>query len=262
MKTATWIVLSVAVGWAGETFAESPVTRHGTSVLHYMARTDFSTTETGSNVVGALRLQFNEQGHSQKQSLTLVFAGLETNASYDLTAVVGDDTNVVVVSPLAADARGRLRVAYRANGLSLPGHGWKSPLPPTLDPLTGLQALGLDNAATQTVALVWIANAPRFQYLVKRNLTPEDTNGTAAGSISLIANPRHVNFRLLAGGLNPTNDYHLALNSNVVSSVQASETGRLQLREWPSNAPPVLELRQLQLLDASSNVVLSTTLPR
>jgi hypothetical protein len=84
----------------------------------------------------------------------------------------------------------------------------------------------------------------------------------AAGSISLIANAHHVNFRLRAGGLAPTNDYHLALNSNVVSTVQANDAGELQIREWPPTAPPVLDLRLLQVLDAGSNAVLSTTLPR
>jgi len=135
-------------------------------------------------------------------------------------------------------------------------------LPDALDPLTDVRAIGVENASTQTVASAWIADASHFQYLVKRNLTPEDTNGTAAGSISLIANPRHVNFRLLAGGLTATNDYYLTINSNVVNTVASDPNGRLRITTWPSNAPAILELRSLSLLDSGSNAVLSTTLPR
>jgi hypothetical protein len=97
---------------------------------------------------------------------------------------------------------------------------------------------------------------------LKRNLTPEDTNGTAAGSISLIANQNRVHLRLLAGGLNPTNDYHLALNSMVVGTFTTSADGRVEIREWPAQAPAILDLRSLAVLDVNSNVVLSTTLPR
>jgi hypothetical protein len=67
---------------------------------------------------------------------------------------------------------------------------------------------------------------------------------------------------LRAGGLNATNDYHLALNSEILSTVSANEDGRLEIKDWPTNAPAILELRSLSVLDGSSNVVLRTTLPR
>src|SRR5688572_6492914 len=86
-----------AVVWAYGSTAQAggPVTRRGTSVMHYMTRNALVATEAGSNVVGWLRLQHNEQGRSSKQSLRLHVAGLETNADYNLIAVVGDDTNAV-----------------------------------------------------------------------------------------------------------------------------------------------------------------------
>jgi hypothetical protein len=239
--------------------AGGPVTRRGTGVMHYMTQNTLVATEAGSNVVGWLRLQQNEQGHSSKQSLRLRVKGLETNAGYNLIAVVGDDTNAVPVASLTTDRHGRSQVSYMSLGQ---GHGGKNPLPNELNPLTNVRSIGVENASTQTVAYAWIADAEKFQYIVKRNLTPEDTNGAAAGSVSLIANHRHVNFRLLAGGLAATNDYHLALNSNIVSTVQTGDDGRLQIKDWPANAPAVLELHSLSLLDGSSNVVLHTQLPR
>ena len=127
--------------------------------------------------------------------------------------------------------------------------------------LTDVRFIGVENASTQLVAYAWIADAPQFAYLVKRNLTPNDTNG-AAGSISLIANQRRVNFRLLAGGLTPTAGYYLALNSNIMTTVLSDVNGRLDLKTWPTNGGPILELRSLSVQDAVSNIVLSTTLPR
>jgi hypothetical protein len=263
MKNTQWLMVTGFVAVLGtlvfDTQAGGPVTRRGTSVMHYMTRNTLVTTDAGSNVVGWLRLQHNEQGHASKQSLQLYVKGLETNAPYKLIAVVGDDTNAVAVADITADRRGRDHLSYVSRGQ---GHGGRHPLPDALNPLTDVHSIGIENASTQTVAYAWIADAERFHYLVKRNLTPEDTNGTAAGSISLIANQRTVHFRLRAGGLNATNDYHLALNSEILSTVSANEDGRLEIKDWPTNAPAILELRSLSVLDGSSNVVLRTTLPR
>jgi hypothetical protein len=243
-----------------ESKAEKPVTRKGTAVMHYMTRNDLHNTNDPATVVGSLRLQSNEQGRSSKQMLDLRLHGLATNESYQLTALMGDDPNVLVVATdLVPNRRGHVRVAYKSNGQ---GGGGRHPLPESLSPLTDLRALGLDQGATQNVAHAWIADASKFQYIVKRNLTAEDTNGTAAGSISLIANHHRTKLRLLAGGLSATNDYHLALNGEIRHTVQTSETGRLEINEWPAEAPAVLDLRSLALWDASSNVVLRTTLPK
>jgi hypothetical protein len=264
MKTIQWLMFTGTVAAfaavVSNAQAERPVTRRGTSVLHYMTRNSLVATDAGSNVVGSLRLEFKEQGHSQKQSLRLLARGLEADSAYSLIAAVGDDTNAVPVATVESDRAGRIRVSYMSTGQ---GHGGRNPVPAALSPLTDLRSIGLENImSTQTVAYAWIADADAFNYLLKRNLTPEDTNGTAAGSISLIANHNRVHFQLLAGGLNGTNDYHLALNSNIVSTVTANDRGRLEIKSWPTNAPPILDLRSLSLLDASSNVVLSTTLPR
>lgn len=262
MKNIRWLCfvwLAGTVALAALASDGGPVTRRGTSVLHYMTRNSLLSTDAGSNVIGELRLQFNDQGHSQKQSLRLMAGGLEANTTYNLIAALGEDTNAVFVTNVQSDAKGRLRVDYTAKAQ---GHGGHNPLPDLLDPLTDIRSIGLENASTQTVAYAWIADADKFQYIVKRNLTSDDTNSTAAGSISLIANQRHVNFRLLAGGLNATGDYHLALNSNIVSSTQTDGNGRLQIKDWPVGAPAVLELRSLSLLDGSSNVVLHTPLPK
>lgn len=263
MKNKTLLMACGAVAVStllpAEIRADKPVTRRGTAVMHYMTRNDLHSTNDPSSVVGSVRLQANEQGHASKQTLDVRLQGLEPEAAFSLLAIMGDDTNAFIVTSFFASDAGRARLSYKSKSQ---GRGGRNPLPESLQPLTDLRALGVDNADTQTVAYAWIAEAAKFQYLIKRNLTPEDTNDPAAGSISLIANHNRVKFRLLAGGLGVTNDYHLALNSEVRMTVQSDETGRLEIHDWPADAPDVLDLRSLALWDAGSNVVLRTSLPR
>src|ERR1041384_3690419 len=162
MKKLKWLlVVATALSGAFAAVAENgrPVTRHGSSVLHYLTINDLVATEVETNVVGSLRLQFNEQGHSLKQSFQLRIAGLETNASYGLTAVIGDDTNALAVATLTTDSHGRTRVNYLSRGQ---GQGGRSPLPDALCPLVDLRAVGVDNGSTQTVAYAWVTDASRF----------------------------------------------------------------------------------------------------
>lgn len=263
MKSKTLFItvgaLSLLTLLSAESRAEKPVTRRGTSVMHYLVRGELRATNDPAQIVGTVRLQANEQGRASKQMLDLRLAGLDENATYQLTALMGDDTNAFVVGDFDADRAGRAKVSFKSQGQ---GRGGKTPVPDSISPLTDLRALGVDRANTQTVAQVWIADAAQYQYLVKRNLTAEDTAGTAAGSISLIANQNRVNFRLLAGGLGATNEYHLALNSEVGLTVQTDENGYVEIKNWPANAPGVLDLRSLALWDVNSNVVLRTSLPR
>lgn len=263
MRNRTLMTVFGAVAMAAmlpvETHAEKPVTRRGTSVMHYMTRNELRTGGEPSEVVGTIRLQANEQGRSSKQMLDIRPGGLEAGTNYHLIAVMGDDTNAFLVGDFNTDDKGRAKLSFMSKGQ---GRGGKAPVPDGINPLTDLRALGIENAATQTVAYAWIADATQFQYLIKRNLTPEDTNGTAAGSISLIANKNRVKFNLLAGGLGATNDYHLVLNSEIRMTVQSGDDGRLEIKNWPDDAPPVLELRSLAIWDAGSNAVLRTSLPK
>src|SRR5690348_15712124 len=108
MKNSKWFA-AIGIGMTLATLASvveaaPPVTRRGTSVMHYMTRNDLIGAD--SNVVGWLRLQHNEQGHSSKQSLQLFANGLGTNAPYNLIAIIGDDTNAIPVDEVAVDRKG------------------------------------------------------------------------------------------------------------------------------------------------------------
>src|SRR6266516_114140 len=152
MKSLLWlVVVGMAASGALDAVAGDgqPVTRRGTSVLHYMTHNDLAATDVASNASGSLRLQFNEQGHARKQSFQLRIAGLETNSSYGLTALVGDDTNAAQVVTLITGRTGRARVSYLSRGQGLSG---RNPLPDGLAPLTDVRAVGVENGSTQTVA--------------------------------------------------------------------------------------------------------------
>jgi hypothetical protein len=242
-----------------ETDAKPPVTRRGTSVSHYQTRNNLEGTVVGPTAAGTLRLQSNVQGKSAKESFRLRVTGLTATNTYQLLSITGEDTNSIPVGEFTTDRKGRATVSFSKKGN---GNGKNNNLPAELDPLINLRAVGVANSSNETVVVTWINTSTSYQYLVKRNLTSSDTDGTAAGSISLIANAARTKFKLLAGGLSATNEYHLALNGNVVQTASSDEDGRLTISGYPTNAPVVLDLRSLSLVDGSSNVVLTTTFPR
>ena len=245
-------------------YAESPVTRRGTAVSHYQTRNILNGSDVEPTAAGSLRLESNVQGKSAKENFRLTMTGLGATNTYQLVAISGEETESVPVGEFTTDTKGRATIQYlkQGNGQGN-GHGKNKALPAAIDPLIDLRAVGVANASTQTVLVAWINTSTSYQYLVKRNLTTSDTNSTAEGSISLKSNATKTEFKLLAGGLSATNEYHLALNaSNIVQTVSSDNNGRLTITGWPASAPAVLDLRSLSLLDGSSNVVLTTSLPR
>lgn len=262
MKRSNFILsgaLLAAIVLTSTADANPPLTRRGHAVSHYQTRNNLEATVVEPVAAGTLRLQSNVQGKSAKESFRLRVTGLTATNTYQLLAITGEDTNSVPVGTFTTDKNGKATVSYTKRGN---GNGNKNRLPTELDPLINLRAVGVANSSDETVLVTWINTSTSYQYLVKRNLTASDTNGTAAGSISLIANAARTKFKLLAGGLSATSEYHLALNGNVVQAASSDEDGRLTIDGWPTNAPAVLDLRSLSLVDGSSNIVLTTSLPR
>ncbi len=237
-----------------------PVVVTGSSVLHYMTTTPLAATEADPDADALLRLQFKKQGNSLLQKFDLTVANLEPNSEYVLVATVGSASSFSPVATFRSDKQGRARISYMKQGEGQ-ANGKKA-LPSGLDPVTDVHAIGIQSGALQIVAAGSIDASPSFQYLVKRNLTPADANGTAEGSIRLKANAEGTSLRLLADGLAPSSTHYLALNSTVVQTLTTDANGRLAVTDWPVSAPAVLDLHSLQLLDSSSSVILSTILPR
>src|SRR5215472_15932725 len=79
---------------------------HGTDILHFFVRKDMSNTGVETNASGTVRARQNEQGHANNQTLEVLAKGLETNTSYQLMALVGDETNLTLVTNFNSDVRG------------------------------------------------------------------------------------------------------------------------------------------------------------
>ena len=223
-----------------------PVVRKGSSVLHYTTVTPLAPTELGSNVSAVAKLSLKEQGNSARQKLDFTAAHLEPRTDYFLIATIGDESSAVTLGTFRTDKQGRAHADSALDAF----------------PVTDIRTIGIQDAGAQTLALASINTSPSFQYLVKRNLTQTDTNGTAAGSIGLKGNAEVLRFRLRAGGLSLNSSYYLAFNSNIVAMTTSSDSGRIEIVGWPAGAPALLDLRSFSLSDASSNVVLSTTFPK
>jgi hypothetical protein len=242
--------------------ANGKVTQRGPSQLQLETRSQIDPAEIAPTTTGTMRLQYQEKGQARKQSLQILGAGLDTNSPVSLTAAIGSDTDVTTVLSSQTDQRGRVLLSFQSKEPSRRQPRGEEPLPDVLSPLTQVRAICIENAALQVVGFAWVANASTYRYIVRRNLTPTDSNSTAAGSIKLIANQNKVSFTLLAGGLAPAGSYSLVLNQTPVLSTTADNNGRLRIRQWPTNAPAVLDLRALALADdAGGTTVLSTTLP-
>jgi len=242
--------------------ASGTVILRGPSVLHLDARNQLEPTDLGFGITGMMRLQFHQQGEKRKQMLQLNASGLPADSQLGLTASLDTESNVVLVHSLPSDSAGRIHGSYLSKDPPLTRMPRsKEPLPEMLSPLTRVRAICIENSEMSVLGFAWLVNAWNYQYIVRRNLTPTDSGGTAEVSIRLTANARRVNFTLLAGGLTPETEYSLVLDSVSVASGTADAQGRFRLRGWPATAPTVLEVRSLALVQTGGPTVLSTSLP-
>jgi hypothetical protein len=257
MKRRTKIVLflGVAVCSVG-VFAKPHGGSHGTDILHYAVTKTMANDGVESNAVGRVQVHQNQQGGADNQQLNISVGGLTTNGTYELLA--NGDTNLSDGVSFTTDASGKAKLDYRSQGNGKGqglGHG-KSPLPAALNPVSGISQLDVFNTSTQAVLTADMTMPDQLQYLIKRNLS---TNSVDA-SLRIQATTGHTQFDLKASGLNATNNYLLVVNGTVVQTDTTDSSGNLNVTSLPISGG-ILSVQSLQLWDASSNVVLTTTLP-
>ena len=226
----------------------------GTDILHYAVTKTMANDGVESNAVGSVQAHQNKQGHADNQQLNISVSGLTANGSYALLANGG--TNLSDGVSFTTDTNGGAKLQYRSqgNGHGL-GHG-KSALPAALDPLSAISQLDVFNTSTQAVLTADMTMPDQLQYLIKRNLS----TSTVDASLRIHATTAQTQFDLKASGLNATNDYLLVVNGAVVETNTADSNGKLDINSLPISGS-ILSVSSLQLWDASSNVVLTTTLP-
>jgi len=232
----------------------------GTGIFHFMVRSTMTSSGFDADAAGAVQAKRNQQGNADNQRLQLQALNLDANATYKLLAQVGTDTNLVEVADLTTDENGVLDLKYvkKNNGNASPGG---DPLPDVLNPISNIRALEVSIGGTQAVLSADFTAPQKLQYLIKRTLTNDGVELDAAADLRIKATQSAVQFRVRASGLTPTNMYSLALNGVILADYTSGTDGHLDINALPAGAPDVLDITDLAIVNATTNSVLSTTLP-
>jgi hypothetical protein len=197
--------------------------------------------------------------------------GLDADTSYSLDALLNDDTNLTTGVTFTTDAEGNASINLEDKGHNNNGHGHghghayghnkpghtKDNLPAALEPVGHINELFvLDSTGTNVVLTADFTTASSFQYLVKRNISSDTVNA----ELRITANPGKAQVRLSASGL-AAGDYTLQLNDTAAATQTADERGRVDIRTDLANPGDILSVSSVSLIDAGTNVVVSTTLP-
>jgi len=234
-----------------------PVAAGGTDILHFTV-TSFATNngvEPGAD--GVVMASQKTQGHADNQKLTIALAGLATNTPYELIAAIDSDTNATDIGPFTTDAKGNAIFSFASLGNGHGGGKHSSPLPDGLNPVSLIRSVDIVNSNAAAVLTADLSAPDKLQYLVKRSLT----SGGVKATLMIHATTRQTQFRLLSTGLATNTDYVLAINGEAVQTNSSDAKGRLMIKTLTTTPPFVLDVRSVELLDTSSNVVLQTDLP-
>ena len=238
--------------------------KHGKDILHLSIQKRMSNEGTLATASGKVDVHWDAEGNHDHQQVKLELKGLDTNGTYQLMALVDDDTNLTQVATFSPDHEGKAHIELREKGPKHPetrnGHV-KAQLPSELQPPTVIHQLLVSDISSDTngtpVLSADLTAPDKFEYLVKRDLNATDIRA----KLEIKADKHKARLRLEAKGLQAGAQYSLALNGNVAGSDTANDEGVLHLRADLQNALDVFALTDVALLDASSNVVVSATLP-
>lgn len=242
---------------------------HGTDIIHLSVKVQMDNGGIATNASGSARIDWQQQGNANHQDLIVNVRGLDAETSYDLEALVNDDTNLTSVVSFTTDAEGNASIDLEDKGHNDNGHGHghayghdkhghtKDTLPAALEPVGHIHELVvLDDTGTNVVLTADFTTANCFQLLVKRNIS----NDTVNAELRIIANRGKAQVRLSASGL-AAGDYTLLLNDTAAETQTADDHGRVDIRTQLANPADILSVSSVSLVDAGTNVVVSTTLP-
>jgi hypothetical protein len=256
----TLIIVGVSVSAFSNIYAEAG----GTSILHLQIRETLTAVDTNSSAGGQVIAMEHKQGRANVQTLNVLPKNLAANATYQLLAAVGDDTNSTHVADFTTDSSGAAKLLYRrvdtANSNGHLGRG-KKQLPPELNPVSNIRELAIQDSSNQVVLVASFATPDKFQYLIKRALTNDGFDADAAGTLRVKGNINHSTVRVKASNLETNATYVLLLNGSISQTNTATAEGNLRIDTEVVNPVDILGVRTLSISDTSSNSVLSTILP-
>lgn len=243
-----------AAAFSVSLFADSKSGSSGTDILHYAVTKSMANDGVESNAVGTVQAHQNQQGGADNQQLNISLSGLTASSTYEL--LPNGDTNLGDGVPFTTDANGNALLQYRnqGNGKGL-GNG-KSLLPGTLNPVSFVGQLNVFNTSSQAVLTADMTTPDRLEYLIKRDLS----TSTVGASLRIQATTGHTLFDLKASGLNATNNYLLVVNDVIIQTNATDVSGNLDITSLAYSGG-ILNVRSLELWDASDNLVLATFLP-
>jgi hypothetical protein len=242
---------------------------HGTDIIHLSVQVQMDNGGIVTNATGSARIDWHQQGNANHQDLVVNVRGLAADTSYELDALLNNDTNLTSGLTFTTDANGNASIDLEDKGHNNNGHGHghayghnkpghtKDTLPAALEPVGHIHELEVfDSTGTNVVLTAEFTTASSFQYLVKRNISSDTVNA----ELRIIANPGKAQVQLSASGL-AAGDYTLMLNDTAAQTQTADDHGRVNIRTELSNPADILSVTSVSLVDAGTNVVVSTTLP-
>jgi hypothetical protein len=249
----TGLSLAIATMLSPHAFAA----KGGTSVQHFTFTTAMTPTGVDANASGSVAGSITRQGNSFNQSLNVSVAHLGSNAVYQVTALLGDDTNEVAVGEFTTDSKGAFKAVYMDKSQ---GKGPKGKqLPAVLNPLCAVRELHIFDGNTNKVLGAVLTSPDKGQYLVQRSMSNTGLIPAAVGNLRIKASPKSVQFRLQASGLTPNTDYQLAFNGIAAQTSTSDASGRLIVTTLPQSAPSLLDIQTVSLNDnTGTNVILIT----
>src|SRR6266704_188930 len=243
-KIQTYLLMAGAVALGltvlADEAAKKPKT-HGTDIFHLSLQKRMVNGGVLAGASGRVDVHLDTQGKGNHQDVHLQLTGLDASASYQLAALLDDDTNLTQVVSFTPDDEGHADIHLRDKGPKHPdnknGHV-NAQLPPELQPITLIHQLLVSDTNGATVLSADLTAPDRFQYLVKRDLS----TGDIRAKMQIKSDNHKGQVRLDARGLQTGSQYSLALNGNVAGSETADHEGKINLRADLQNAADIFAL--------------------
>jgi hypothetical protein len=248
----TGLALAVAMMFLPHDALATP---NGTSILHFAFKSAMTNTGVDPDASGNVNGNLIRQGNANSLLLTISLAKLDPNTTYQLAAIIGDDTSPTSVTNFTTTSKGAFAVKYVNKGRVAGGN----PLPDVLSPLCSVRELDIVNGSGQTVLRSDLTDPDSLQYSVNSFMANTGFIPNAVGRLQINATKHHTQFRLTASGLTPNTAYVLMINGNAAQTNATDRVGKLKLTALPPGSTDVLGINMLALTDSSGNNVVLTT---
>lgn len=233
-----------------------PKPKQPKDILHLHLKKEMTNTGVIAGASGQVDIHVDlDNKNKNKQDVHIKLTGLETNTTYQVAALLKDDTNLTQVTEFTTKEDGNASLHFKDDGKAAGKE--KHPLPAALNPVGNIHEVQVLNGSGAVVLSADVTSPYKFVYLVERDLSAE----TNKVSLHIHVNQQKGKLDLHASGLSPANDYSLALNGAVVKTQTSDAKGKVKFKQELASPVEILNLGSVALLDSTGGIVVSTTLP-